>query len=87
MAPIISARWYPYVIFEVAGSLETSIEQILMKKPETSLNICAASVMMANELASRPPISSTSMNMMQIMLTKISFFKADDLSECKSGIL
>lgn len=55
IAPMTSARWYPKDIFLLAGLCPSQIENIEIKKPDKSENICAASERMASDLAKIPP--------------------------------
>lgn len=58
IAPMTSARWYPKDIFLLAGLCPSQIENIEIKKPDKSENICAASERMASDLAKIPPNTS-----------------------------
>ena len=73
-APIISALWYPYDIFLLAGFVPIQMLNIEIRNPEKSLSRCAASVIIAILFANTPPTTSMPMNVMQSAETIMSFF-------------
>ena len=69
-APRTSVRRNPKDFFSVGAFIARCMDMILMKNPATSESICAASVMMAIELESHPPMNSNIMKAKQMKVTR-----------------
>ena len=69
-APRTSVRRNPYDFCSVGVFIARWMDIILMKNPVTSDNICAASVMIATEFDSQPPMNSKIMKAKQMKVTR-----------------
>jgi hypothetical protein len=69
-APSTSVRRNPYDFDSVGAFMAKWMDMILIKNPATSDSICAASVMIATEFDSHPPMNSNIMKAKQMKVTR-----------------